>query len=60
MSSSQLRLLECALKAANAAAQGEIDLDTAKRIYGGARRAGVDPKALRPARIELLRLEDRA
>lgn len=50
MSSSQLRLLECAEIAAKEAAAGRVDLDTATRIYRGARAAGIDRTALVVAR----------
>jgi hypothetical protein len=50
MSTSQLRLMECAINAAREAAAGRLDSDTARRVYIGAKRAGVPSDALRPAR----------
>lgn len=50
MSSSQLRIMECAINAAREAAAGRIDVATAERVYRGAKLAGVDRDHLAPAR----------
>lgn len=50
MSSSQLRLCECAVNAAREAAAGRVDLGTAERVYRGARHAGVERADLVVAR----------
>lgn len=50
MSSSQLRLCDCAIAAAREALAGRTDIDTARRVYVGAKRAGVPADALRAAR----------
>ena len=50
MSTSQLRILECAENAAREAAAGRVDIETAERIYRGARARGIDRTALVVAR----------
>lgn len=50
MSQSQSRLCECAINAAREAAAGRTDVETAERVYRGARRAGVPRDQLAPAR----------
>ena len=50
MSQSQSRLCECAINAAREALAGRIDTDTARRVYLGAKRAGVPRDMLAPAR----------
>ena len=50
MSQSQSRLCECAINAAREAAAGRTDVETARRVYVGAKRAGVPADALAPAR----------
>lgn len=50
MQSSLIRLLECAINAAREAASGRVDIETAERVYRGARKAGVPRDELAPAR----------
>lgn len=50
MTPSLLRLLECAINAAREAASGRTDIETAERVYRGARKAGVPRDQLAPAR----------
>ncbi len=45
--------MECAIHAAREAAAGRTDIETAERVYRGARRAGVSRDCLAPARRHL-------
>ena len=57
MSLSQSRLCDCAINAAREALAGRTDIDTARRVYAGAKRNGVPAEALRPARRYLAAAE---
>ena len=57
MSLSQSRLCDCAINAAREALAGRTDLDTARRVYAGAKRNGVPTEALHPARRYLAAAE---
>lgn len=50
LSPSVARLRDCAINAAREALAGRTDIDTARRVYCGAKRAGVPVDALRAAR----------
>lgn len=50
MSTSQIRLRDCAIAAAREAAAGRTDVETAERVYRGAKRAGVARDELAAAR----------
>lgn len=59
MSTSQLRLCDCAIAAAREALAGRTDIETARRVYLGAKRNGVPADALKAAR-RLLAAAERA
>lgn len=57
MSLATQRLCDCAINAAREALAGRTDIETARRVYRGAKRNGVPADALKAARRYLAAAE---